>query len=91
MANKTTKNENFAPASMKLEEAMARLDEVVAALDSEQTDLERALALYEEGVGLVRVCRERLSEADRTVRMLRLNSDGEIVETEMSVREDKGE
>ncbi len=91
MANKTTKNENSAPASMKLEEAMARLDEVVAALDSEQTDLERALALYEEGVGLVRVCRERLSEADRTVRMLRLNSDGEIVETEMSVREDKGE
>ena len=84
MATKAIKIENSA-ASMKLEEAMRRLDEVVSALDSEQIDLERALALYEEGVGLVRVCRERLDDADRTIRMLRLNADGEIAETEMTV------
>lgn len=85
MANKSIK------AEMKLEDAMRRLDEVVAALDSEQTDLERALALYEEGVRLVRICRERLEDADRTIRQLKLNSDGEISEVEMTVREDKGE
>ncbi len=90
MANKSTKTENEA-ASMKLEEAMRRLDEVVAALDSEQTDLERALALYEEGVRLVRVCRERLDDADRTIRMLKLNSDGEVCEAEMQVGKEKGE
>ena len=68
---------------MKLEEAMRRLDEVVAALDSEQADLEEALKLYEEGVRLVRVCNERLQEAERTIRVLSVNGDGEITEEPM--------
>lgn len=73
--------------SMKLEEAMKRLDEVVAGLDSEQIELESALALYEEGVRLVRVCKERLDDAERTIRMLKMNADGEIAEVEMGARE----
>ena len=68
---------------MKLEEAMRRLDEVVAALDSEQADLEEALKLYEEGVRLVRVCNERLQEAERTIRVLSVSGDGEITEEPM--------
>lgn len=68
---------------MKLEDAMRRLDEVVAALDSEQADLEQALKLYEEGVRLVRICHERLQDAERTVRILKLNPDGEITEEPM--------
>lgn len=85
MANKSVKIEN-SDSSMKLEEAMKRLDEVVAALDNEQTDLERSLALYQEGVGLVRLCQERLSDAERTIRMLKLSADGEISEEEMPTR-----
>ncbi len=85
MANKSIMAERLTE-SMKLEDAMRRLDEVVAALDSEQTDLERALSLYEEGVSLVRICRERLDDAERTVRMLKLNSDGEITEMEMNIQ-----
>ena len=73
--------------TMKLEEAMKRLDEVVAGLDSEQIELESALALYEEGVRLVRVCKERLDDAERTIRMLKMNADGEIAEVEMGARE----
>ena len=69
--------------SMKLEDAMRRLDEVVAALDREQGDLEQALKLYEEGVRLVRICHERLQDAERTVRILKLNADGEITEEPM--------
>ncbi|MBQ9783195.1 MAG: exodeoxyribonuclease VII small subunit [Clostridia bacterium] len=68
---------------VKLEDAMRRLDEVVAALDSEQADLEQALKLYEEGVRLVRICHERLQDAERTVRILKLNPDGEIAEVPM--------
>ena len=73
--------------TMKLEDAMGRLDQVVAALDSEQTDLESALALYEEGVKLVRVCRARLEDAERVIRMLRMDENGEITEEEMIPRE----
>ena len=75
---------------MRLEDAMKRLDEVVTALDSEQIDLESALALYEEGVGLVRICKEKLDAADRTIRMLRMNGNGEITEVDV-VAQERGE
>lgn len=89
MTTKAKKNEQKIDETMKLEDAMARLDQVVAALDSEQTDLERALALYEEGVGLVRVCQNRLEDAERTIRMLRISADGEMTEVEMSPSESR--
>ena len=66
--------------TMKLEDAMRRLEQVVKALDEEQGDLEKSLKLYEEGVALVRLCHERLNDAERTVRMLKMSSDGEITE-----------
>ena len=66
--------------TMKLEDAMRRLDEVVSALDQETVDLEQGLKLYGEGVRLVRICNERLSDAERTVRVLKMSGDGEIVE-----------
>ena len=64
----------------KLEDAMRRLDEVVAALDREKADLEEALRLYEEGVRLVAFCNRRLEDAQRTIQMLKINTEGEPCE-----------
>ena len=68
---------------MKLEEALRRLGEVVKALDAEEIELDAALALYEEGVALTRLCNEKLSEAERRVAMLKINGDGEMVEADL--------
>ena len=68
---------------MKLEEALKRLGEVVKALDSEDIELDGALALYEEGVALTRLCNEKLTAAERRVSMLKMNSDGEMTETDL--------
>lgn len=65
---------------MKLEEAMRRLDEVVSLLDRENADLEESLRLYEEGVRLVALCTAKLSDAERKIRLLRVNADGELCE-----------
>ena len=65
---------------MKLEEAMARLDEVVKRLDAEGSDLEESLKLYEEGIRLVRICNERLTDAERKIKLLRVSAEGEITE-----------
>ena len=65
---------------MKLEEAMSRLDETVKALEAENADLERSLKLYEEGIRLVRICNEMLSEAERRIKVLRLTDEGELFE-----------
>jgi exodeoxyribonuclease VII small subunit len=65
---------------MKLEEAMKRLDEVVSLLEREGADLEESLRLYEEGVRLVALCTAKLSDAERKIRLLRVNADGELCE-----------
>ena len=65
----------------KLEDAMRRLDQVVAALDREGADLEEALRLYEEGVRLVALCNQKLGDAERKIQMLKINPEGELCET----------
>lgn len=64
-----------------LEEAMRRLDQVAQALDRENPDLEQALRLYEEGVRLVAFCQKKLGDAERKIRMLKVNAEGELCET----------
>lgn len=66
--------------SMKLADALARLEQVVAALDRENTDLEEALCLYEEGVRLVAICQGKLADAQRKIQILKMTPDGEIAE-----------
>lgn len=65
---------------IELEEGMKRLDEVVQKLSGEGISLEESLALYEEGVALVRECNARLESAERKINILRMSDDGEITE-----------
>ena len=65
---------------MKLAEALAGLEQIVSALDRENTDLEEALSLYEEGVRLVAICRGKLADAERKIQILRMTPEGEITE-----------
>ena len=74
---------------IKLEDAMKRLDEVVRALDTDGRELEDALKLYEEGVRLVRVCHEKLSEAERKVKLLKLSAEGEMTEADFDTSESR--
>lgn len=71
----------------KLEEAMARLSEIVASLEKGDTDLDTSLKLYEEGVALVRLCSDRLDKAEQKVRLLRVDADGNVVPEPFSVNE----
>ena len=74
---------------LELESAMRRLNEVVAKLSGDGVELEEALALYEEGVSLVRMCNEQLENARRKINRIRLNSDGEITEEPFDTSEIK--
>ncbi len=61
---------------MTFEEMLRRLEEIVRALDSAQTPLDTSLSLFEEGAGLVRLCTEKLDEAQQKVTILTVSSDG---------------
>lgn len=73
------KNEN-----MTFESAMARLEEIVRALESGNTPLDTSLALFEEGVSLVKLCNSQLDHAEQRVKILTMGENGNIVETDMT-------
>ena len=52
------------------EAALKELEERVQKLESGELQLEDALKLFEEGVGLVRECHERLDAADARILLL---------------------
>ena len=56
------------------EDALRRLDEVVARLESGEVGLEEAVALFEQGQGYLAACRERLSAAQRRIEELTAES-----------------
>lgn len=64
------------------EEASARLAEIVSALEDGTAPLDRSLALYEEGIALVRFCNETLDSAEKRIRILTRNPEGEVVEAD---------
>ena len=52
---------------MNVEQALARLEEIVAQLESEEVDLDRSLELFSEGVRLSGICREKLDREEQIV------------------------
>ena len=62
------------------ESAMKRLEEIVALLEDGKTPLDDSLAAFEEGVALVRICNEKLTQAEQKVRILIENEEGEMKE-----------
>ena len=59
------------------EDSLSKLDSIVSQLESGDLPLERALEIFEEGVGLARLCQSHLAEAERKVEML-LRERGEL-------------
>ncbi len=62
------------------EEALKRIEEIVRSLDDGTAELDRSLELYEEGIGLVRLCSSMLDHAEKKIKILQSGEDGELVE-----------
>ena len=60
------------------EDAMARLDAIVAKLEEDKLPLEEMLAVYEEGVTLARYCGEKLEAAEQKVQLIAKKADGSV-------------
>ena len=70
MAGKSSKSQSF-------ESSLAELEKVVADMESGKLPLEESLAAYQRGMELLRVCRNRLDDAQQRVRLL---EEGELKE-----------
>lgn len=63
MDNMTSKEPSF-------EDALARLEQIVRSLESGSAPLDESLSLFEEGVGLVRLCNSKLADAEQKIKIL---------------------
>ena len=73
----------MAGKKLTFEQSMARLEEIVAALEKGDSSLDQALALFEEGAGLMKQCSAELDKAEQKVARLLPGADGKPVEEPM--------
>ncbi len=70
----------MAEKKLTFEQAMARLEELVALLEKGEAPLEESLALFEEGTKLMKQCSALLDKAEKKITILTGNQDGTPVE-----------
>ena len=65
-------------ASVPFEDALKKLEGVVEAMEGDELPLEALMARYEEGTRLVKICQEKLAEAELKIQQLEKNAAGEL-------------
>ena len=70
--------------NMTFEAALSRLEEIVRSMEGGTAMLDESLALFEEGVGLVKFCTKALDDAEQKVKILQKEDDGTVSETDFS-------
>jgi len=73
----------MAEKQLSFEAALARLEEIVKSLEAGNAPLDSSLALFEEGVGLVRLCSGQLDAAESRIKIL-VSGDGGMREEDMA-------
>lgn len=67
-----------AEAKPSLQDELRRLEEIVRELEADEVDLDRAIALFEEGVGRLRSAREQIGAVEARVKKVLEDADGEL-------------
>ncbi len=66
----------MAAKQMKFQEAMKRLDEIVALLNNNELELEEAMSLFEEGLKLSEQCEKQLKKFETKMdQLMEVNQD----------------
>lgn len=76
---------------LSFEEAMQRLESIVAKLENGDVPLETAIDLFQEGMKLSRLCGGKLEQVESKIELLMESEDGFQKKTFVATNEDKGE
>jgi exodeoxyribonuclease VII small subunit len=77
--------------ALPFEEALKKLESIVEAMESDDLPLETLLAKYEEGSKLVKICSEKLSDAELKIQQLEKNAAGEMKLKPLEMEETESE
>jgi exodeoxyribonuclease VII small subunit len=70
------------------EEALEKLEGIVEAMEADDLPLETLLAKYEEGVKLVKICQEKLAEAELKIQQLEKTAADEMKLKPLDLKEE---
>src|SRR5256714_11755382 len=66
-------------SELNFEGAMDRLEKIVEQMESGKLPLEDLIVRYEEGMNLVKVCQDRLANAEQKIEIIARNSAGKPI------------
>lgn len=69
------------------ESAIARLEEITTLLESADTGLEDAIKLYTEGLEIARYCDQKLTDAEKKIKII-MEKRGQLVEEDFESDEE---
>lgn len=76
-------------AELNFESAMDRLEKIVEQMESGKLPLEDLIVRYEEGMNLVKICQERLANAEQKIEIIARDSAGKPVIKEFEPAEER--
>ena len=89
-AKKNNPDEN-AGDKVSFEEAIEKLEQIIVEMENEEIPLEKVIEKYEEGIKLVKICQQRLSEAELKVQELEKKIGGEFSLKSINFNNEKDE
>jgi exodeoxyribonuclease VII small subunit len=74
---------NFSPKThvgddFSIESSLARLEQIVAEIEKTPPPLETLMERYEEGMHLLKICREKLAAAEKRIELITRAHRGEV-------------
>ena len=81
----------LAKNGLTFEQAIQRLEGIVADMEGAELPLEDILKKYEEGTRLVRFCSQKLEEAEKKIELLTKKADGNVALEPFEVKDESQE
>lgn len=76
--------QNSEGGELKFETALKRMEEIVAKLEGGDIELEKSIAIFEEGVKMSKILQKKLDEAEQKIERLVRERDGSLATEPMA-------
>ncbi len=72
--------------NIEFEQALKELEEITSRLAGGDLSLKESLKLYERGINLKKICKDKLGKAANRIKILK-DSDGELKEEDFNIKD----
>lgn len=79
----------MAKKKLSFEESLAKLEEIAEQIEQGEIGLEESISRYEEGMNLVKHCRDVLEKAELRIQKIQEKADGNLETRNMKMPEDE--